>query len=170
MAATGFRAGPDGACCDRGHDPSMKVALTVADALTQGVIGCPPRTSLRSAARLMADHDAQAVYVIDEASRWGLVSDLDIAAAAAGDLDARTAGDSAVKPLLTVSGDQLLTVAAALMARTSVTHLAVLDEANRHPIGVLSAIDVGRALSRDVALGREQVVRDEPFAAAAVAP
>jgi CBS domain-containing protein len=148
----------------------MQSTLTVADALTQGVVDCPPRTSMRSAARLMADHQAQAVYVIDEANRWSLVSDLDVVAAAAGDLDAHTAGDSAVRPLLTVTGDEPLTVAAALMARTSVTHLAVLDEANRYPIGVLSALDVVRALSRDVALRREEVVRDEPFAAAVVTP
>jgi CBS domain-containing protein len=168
MAAMAFRAGPDGAEGHCGHDRSMKAALTVADALTQGVVDCLPRTSMRWAARLMADHQTQAVYVIDEANRWSLVSDLDIVAAAAGDLD--TAGDSAVRPLLTVTGDEPLTVAAALMARTSVTHLAVLDEANRYPIGVLSALDVVRALSRDVAPRREEVVRDEPFAAAAVAP
>ncbi len=103
--------------------------------------------SLRSAARLMAEHAVPAVYVIDEPDRWGLLSDVDVAAAFTGDLDERTAGESAIVPLLTVTGDQPLADAAELMARTGVTHLAVLDEANRYPIGVLSALDVVRAVA-----------------------
>jgi CBS domain-containing protein len=125
----------------------MKDSHTVADALTQGVVDCPPQTSLRSAARLMLEHGIHAVYVIDEPNHWGLLSDIDVAAAFDGDLDGRTAGESAIMPLLTVTRDQPLSDAAALMARTGVTHLAVLDEANRFPIGVLSTLDVVRAVA-----------------------
>lgn len=130
----------------------MEDVHTVADALIQGVVDCPPQTSLRSAARLMLEHGVPAVYVTEEPNHWGLLSDLDVAAAA-GDLDGRTAGDSAITPLQTVTGDQPLADAAALMARTGVTHLAVMDEANRYPIGVLSALDIVRVVAGSESVG-----------------
>jgi CBS domain-containing protein len=138
------------------HDaqPVPFCEASVADAMSRGVIHCAPETPLRTVARIMATHDVHAVYVFDygdEADEavemWGLVSDLDIAAAACGEIDGRTAGGSAIAPLLTVTSDQPLTEAAELMSLKSTAHLAVLDPVTHRPVGVVSTLDVARAIA-----------------------
>jgi CBS domain-containing protein len=129
---------------------------TVADAMTTGVINCAPETSLRTVARIMAERRVHAVYVFDYGHEddetvelWGLVSDLDVVAAAVEYLDARTAGESAVTPLVVVESDDGLDHAAALMAENDVSHLAVVDPHTGRPVGVLSTIDIARIVSME---------------------
>lgn len=117
------------------------------------VIHCPPETPLRNVARMMAENNVHAVYVFDygveddEAVRiWGLVSDLDLIAALPV-IDERTAGNSAITPLITVSIDERLDRAAQLMAETANAHLAVIDPVTRRPAGVLSTLDIARAIA-----------------------
>lgn len=126
----------------------------VSDAMTTGLISCSPETPLRAVAGLMTRRRVHAVYVFDygyeddeTTQLWGLVSDLDIVAAAR-KIDERTAGDSAVTPLVTVTSDDRLERAAQLMSEKGVSHLAVLDPVTRRPVGVLSTLDVARTLSR----------------------
>jgi CBS domain-containing protein len=130
----------------------------VADAMSLGVISCTPETPLRKVAALMTIYRVHAIFVFefgeedDEAAvLWGLVSDLDVVAAALGDIDRRTAGDSAITPLLTVMSDERLDRAAQLMAESGVSHLAVIDAVTRRPSGVLSTLDVLRVLAPDSA-------------------
>jgi CBS domain-containing protein len=125
----------------------------VADAMTTGLISCAPETPLRAVARLMTRNRVHAVYVFDYGAEddettqlWGLVSDLDVVAAARGDVDRRTAGQTAVAPLVTVSSDDRLEWAAQLMAEKGVSHLAVLDPASKRPVGVLSTLDIARVV------------------------
>lgn len=134
-------------------DPGM-TSTTVADAMTAGLIRCAPQTPLRNVARLMADNSIHAVYVYeygledDEAAQlWGLVSDLDVVAAWPV-IDDRTAGDTAIDPLITISRDASLTDAAELMEESSSTHLAVLDPETHRPVGVLSTLDLARVIAR----------------------
>lgn len=101
----------------------------------------------------MATHGIHGVYVFDygleddEATRlWGLVTDLDLVAAWPV-IEDRTAGDSAVTPLVTVSCEDSLGRAAQLMAETASTHLAVIDPVTRRPVGVLSTMDVARVIA-----------------------
>jgi len=124
---------------------------SVADAMTGGLISCSPTSSLRAVAGLMAEHRVHAVYVFDygaeddeTADLWGLVSDLDLAAATCADIDSMTAGSSAVTPLVTIASDDALAHAAQRMAETGVSHLAVLDTQTGAPIGVLSTLDIAR--------------------------
>ncbi len=126
----------------------------VADAMTNGVISCSPDTPLRMVARIMAERRVHAVYVFDYGDEddetvqlWGLVTDLDVVAAAVDYLDARTAGESAVTPLVVVHSDDELDHAAALMAENDASHLAVLDPATDRPVGVLSTLDIARVVS-----------------------
>ena len=125
---------------------------TVADVMTPGVIHCTPDTPLRDVARLMTDHHVHAVYVFDgsedddSVESWGLVSDLDLIAALPV-LDERTAGNTAVTPLLTVSSDERLDRAAQVMAESANAHLAVVDPQTRRPAGVLSTLDVAGAVA-----------------------
>jgi CBS domain-containing protein len=102
----------------------------------------------------MAREHVHAVYVFDYGEEddvtpelWGLVSDLDLVAAARGDLDARTARDASVTPLVDVRSDDSLDRAAQLMSEYGVAHLAVLEPGTRTPIGVLSTLDVARVIS-----------------------
>ena len=125
----------------------------VEDVMTKGLISCPPETPLRSVARLMAKNGVHSVFVFDygreddETSElWGLVSDLDLVAAAWGDLE-RTAGESAVTPLVYVERGDALEHAAQLMAETGVSHLAVLDSRVGRPVGVVSTLDIARAVA-----------------------
>ena len=125
--------------------------MPVADAMTTGVISCAPETPLREIAALMAERRVHAIYVFDkdasgDAGPWGLVSDLDLVAAARGDLDAATARDAAVTPLVTVRGDDTLDRAAQLLAENGVSHLAVVDPHTELPAGVLSTLDVAGAV------------------------
>ena len=126
---------------------------SVIDAMSTGVINCPPDTPLCGVARLMVDHHIHAVYVFDygfeddeNVTPWGLVSDLDLVAAAQGDFDTRSARDAAVTPLVTILSTDSLERAAEVMAEHGVSHLAVLDAARGRPIGVVSTLDVARTL------------------------
>src|SRR6201981_310164 len=65
---------------------------SVADAMSHGVIHCAPETPLRVVARMMATYGVHAVYVFDYGDEddnamelWGLVSDLNVGAAGAGE-------------------------------------------------------------------------------------
>jgi len=124
---------------------------TVEDAMTVGLISCSPDTPLSDVALTMASHNIHAVFVFDyeqqtdgTAELWGLVSDLDLVAAACADVDSITARESSVTPLVTIRIDDCLEHAAQRMAETGVSHLAVLDAATGRPVGVLSTLDVVR--------------------------
>ena len=134
--------------------PTELTAARVADAMSIGVIKCNPETPLREVAWLMATHRLHSVFVYDyedervEAGElWGLVSDLDLVAGAWAGPNERTAGDSAVAPLVTVRSDDRLEHAAQLMAEHGVSHLAVMDEASGRPVGVLSTLDIARVIA-----------------------
>ena len=127
---------------------------TVADAMSPGVISCPPETSLRVVARMMATFNVHSVFVFEhmdeddeDAQLWAFVSDLDLVAASQGDVDARTAGSSAVTPLVTVRADAPLVQASALMAEHGIAHLAVVDPASERPVGVVSTLDIARSIA-----------------------
>ena len=125
----------------------------VGDVMTEGLISCAPSTPLRAVARLMATHRVHSVFVFDygheddeNVELWGLVSDLDLVAAAWADVDEQTAGESAVTPLVYVSRDDDLRHAAQLMAESGVSHLAVVDPLTQRPVGVVSTLDIARAI------------------------
>ena len=134
--------------------PVTLASAKVADAMTVGVINCTPETPLSEVARIMARYKVHSVFVYDHRDEddettelWGLVSDLDLVAAAWAGVDERTAGDSAVAPLVTVRSDDRLEHGAQLMAEHGVSHLAVMDETSGRPIGVLSSLDIARVIA-----------------------
>jgi CBS domain-containing protein len=127
---------------------------TVGDAMSLGVISCPPETPLRIVARMMATFGVHAIFVFervedrDESPElWAVVSDLDLVAATQLDLDALTAGETAVTPLVSIRAQQSLGEAGSLMAQYGIAHLAVTDPAARRPIGVISTLDIARAIA-----------------------
>jgi CBS domain-containing protein len=121
---------------------------TVLDAMRMGVVSCPPDTPLRDVARVMATYRIHCVVVAEvaEGAPLGVIADMDVAAAAAGARDA-PAGALARSEAITVYPDDSLQYAAQLMAEHEVTHLVVVQPHSRHPVGVLSALDVAGALA-----------------------
>jgi len=109
-----------------------------------GILTTDPTTPLRTVAKLMADQRVHAVAVADpDHSRrpWAIITALDIASAAAEDLDI-PAGQADVSQVLTVSSGDSLDHAAHLMVEHGLTHLVVVDAATGHPSGILSTLDV----------------------------
>lgn len=129
-------------------------AATVGEAMSRGVISCPPETPLRVVARMMATFAVHAIFVFEHADEddeapqlWAVVSDLDLVAATRLDLDELTAGATAVTPLVSVGADRSIAEAGSLMAQYGIAHLAVTDPASRRPIGVISTLDIARSVA-----------------------
>lgn len=119
----------------------------VGDVMHTGILTTDPSTPLRVVARLMAEQRVHAVAVADPdyARRpWGIVTDLDVAAAAAKEAD-ETAGEAAKHELVTVSAGDPLSFAAQQMVERCVSHLVVIDPATGHPSGIISTLDVAAA-------------------------
>ena len=129
--------------------------VAVADAMHPGVVTCPLETSLRDVARMMALYRIHAVVAYGEDTDdvqgpglWGVVSDLDLVRAAVpGRLEDLTARGTAVTPAVTIAPDDTLQHAAQLMSEHDVTHLIVVDTDAKTPLGVLSTLDLARALA-----------------------
>ena len=122
---------------------------TVLDAMRLGVVSCSPDTPLREVARILATYRIHAVVVAEiEGDRpWGIVSDLDLAAAAGRDLRKVTARDIARGELLTLGADESLTHAARLMAERGLAHVVVVQPHSGQPVGVLSTLDLAGVLA-----------------------
>ena len=124
----------------------------VHDAMRLGVVTCRPETSLRDVARIMIGYQIHSVVVGDletETRPWGIVSDLDIATAAASDISNLTARDMASTDLVTVPANETLGRAAELMAERRAAHLLAVQPETGQPVGVISAL----ALAAVVAAG-----------------
>lgn len=103
----------------------------------------------------MVTHRVHAILVVahgDEelprGSLWGIVSDADLLRAAeAEDVDEQTARTIAATPILTVAADEDLARAAQLMVEHDVSHLIVMEPRSARPFGVLSTLDIARAIA-----------------------
>lgn len=129
--------------------------VTAAEVMNPGVIACPPETPLRTVARMMAHFRIHAVVVRTEESEadeavglWGIVSDADlIRAVARGDVDERSAGGTARTPLVIVYPHEPVERVAELMEERAVTHALVVSRGSEQPLGVISTLDVARAVA-----------------------
>src|SRR5512132_3134902 len=129
--------------------------LRVLDAMHPGLISCSLDTPLRTVARMMATYRVHAILVtahgeeeLPGGGRWGILSDVDLLRAAeAGDLDEQPARTIASTPVLAVATSDELARAAQLMLEHVVTHLVVIEGDSGRPIGVLSTLDIARALA-----------------------
>jgi CBS domain-containing protein len=125
--------------------------VTVSTAMHEGVITCGRETLLSDVARLMSDRQVHCVVVVDaEDPRypWGLISDLDLTAAASvRHLNGQTAGATAATPVVMVSPHESVERAAQLMTEHGVAHLVVTDRYTLQPVGVISTLDIAREAS-----------------------
>jgi CBS domain-containing protein len=128
--------------------------LRVADAMHHGLISCSLETPLRVVARMMATYRVHAVLVTAHGDRklsggspWGVVTDLDLLRAAEGrELDTPSHVVAAT-PVVMVTADHDLAHAARLMTEHAVSHLIVGEPRTGTPIGVVSTLDLARALA-----------------------
>jgi CBS domain-containing protein len=129
--------------------------LRVVDAMHPGLISCSLDTPLRTVARMMASYRVHAILVTSHGEEelpgggpWGIVADSDLLRAAEqGDVDAQTARTTAATPVLTIASSEDLPRAAHLMVEHELSHLIVIEPLSARPIGVLSTLDVARALA-----------------------
>jgi CBS domain-containing protein len=128
--------------------------LRIEDAMHRGIITCPPETTLRVVAEMMARSRVHCIAVFadpeddePEGRVWGIVSDLDLIGAVDSDVDERTAGATAASPVITAGPQETLERAAQLMREYGSAHLVVVDPASDRPVGILSTLDLARALA-----------------------
>jgi CBS domain-containing protein len=129
--------------------------LQVADAMHPGLISCSLETPLRAVARMMATYRVHAILVtahgeeeLPEGGLWGVVSDTDLLRATeVRSLDDQPAGEVAATPVLTVTPVDDLARAAQIMVEHEVSHLIVVDPGSLRPLGVISTLDIARALA-----------------------
>ena len=127
--------------------------LHVADAMHVGLVSCPPTTPLRTVARMMATYRVHAILVPDPtaeatADAWRVITDADLLRGALhGEFETGLAGATAVSPGITIDSEDDLGGAARLMLTLGVAHLVVVEHKTSKPIGVLSTLDVARALA-----------------------
>jgi CBS domain-containing protein len=123
--------------------------ISVAEAMHRGVIACRPDTPLSAVAEVMVAERVHCIVVganDGENGLWGIISDLDlVAAAGVRALDEQSAGGSAASPLVTISPKETLQRAAQLMTEYTTAHLIVV--ADGRPAGVLSTLDIARAIT-----------------------
>jgi CBS domain-containing protein len=129
---------------------------TVGELMHHGVIAVAPQAPLAEVAAQMADSGVHCVVVEgltrardgQETLVWGVLSDLDLMrAAATGRLDAN-AGELAGTEIVTVESSDQVEDVTRLMADHECTHLVVVSPQSGEPVGVVSSLDVARALAR----------------------
>jgi CBS domain-containing protein len=121
---------------------------TVGSVMHAGVVTCRPDASLRTVARLLAEHRIHAVVVTgpEETAPSAVVTDRDVVFAhARGQLDRLTAREASREPTITVRPDHDLRDASETMARHGVTHIVVTAKGDATPIGILSSLDIAKA-------------------------
>jgi CBS domain-containing protein len=110
-----------------------------------GLFECTPETDVRSVAQLMAAKTIHCVVVAGE--RWGIVSDIDLMRALGPGSADLTAGAVAASDFVIVRPDDSLEHAAQLMAEHDTAHLVVVSPQTGRPVGMLSTLDVARAVA-----------------------
>lgn len=139
------------------HPPALRqhygarpfAEATVDDVMMKGIVTCDADTSLGDVARMMTGYGIHCLVVTyqpaeGESPRWGVLSDLDLVAAA--DTN-QTAGEAARTDVVAVPADAPLRRAAQRMADYGVRHLVVADPGSSTPVGIVSTTGITRALA-----------------------
>lgn len=134
--------------------PHGDLARTAVDAvMSRRVLGCAPDSSARQVAQLMTAegiHCAVVEGLLEEEGGlrgFGVISSLDLATVAPGALDELTAAEIAASEPVMVEATDSLEEAVTRMVDHRVTHLIVVDGDPPRPVGVISTLDVARAVA-----------------------
>jgi CBS domain-containing protein len=127
--------------------PEWLAGRYVDDFAHVGILSCPAEAPLEEVAWLMADNRVHALVIESDDQNPPVISDSDlVAAAGSGQFDELRARDVAGTEAVSVSRSDTLERATQLLAEHAVTHLVVRDDGWR-PVGILSTLDVARAIS-----------------------
>ena len=129
--------------------------LTVGDVMRRGLITCPSDANLETIARTMAEARVHCVFITGiqrrsptgEVLTWGVVSDLDLVHGLRNTAAERIAGDVATTDLVTVDPTDTLQTAVRLMTDCGTAHLVVVSSQHGRPLGMISSLDIARAVS-----------------------
>jgi CBS domain-containing protein len=128
-------------------------SMTVRDAMQLGLFHCAPEDDLATVAQLMADQKVHCVVVagitrrdhFGERLAWGIVSDIDLVCALRSD-EPPAAGEVAGSEVVAVSPTDTLAAAVQLMCEHDTAHLVVASPDTGRPVGMLSTLDIARAV------------------------
>ena len=111
--------------------------MTVRDAMQLGLFECPPETGVEALARTMAEKSIHCVVVAGIDRMRGLGPGL----------ESTTAAELAATDIVVVEPTDTLEHAAQLMAEHDNAHLVVASPQTGRPVGMLSTLDVARAVA-----------------------
>lgn len=123
--------------------------MRVRDAMTHHPVACDPETTLRTAARIMAERAIRAVPVVHQGHVVGIITDRDIACrgvAFADDAPRITVARCMSAPVIAVHPDDPLEHAVTLMQENAIQHVPVIGE-NGVLVGILAHSDLGRRMT-----------------------
>jgi CBS domain-containing protein len=135
------------------HIPGVETlnAVRVGDVMSAPIVTCRTEDAIVDVARTMSGGGIHCVVVVGDdgpegepGRPWRILSDADLVAAAPFDLGGTLAGWIAGTPIRTIDVDEPLQHAALLMSEDGAAHLIAVD--GGRPVGVVSALDVVRAL------------------------
>jgi CBS domain-containing protein len=126
----------------------------VRDAMQLGLFHCEPDDDAAAIARTMAEQSIHSVVVAGIVRRdhagerlaWGIVSDFDLTRALRPDAEDATAAEVAGTEIVTVLPHESLEQAVQLMDEHETSHLIVVSPDTGRPVGMLSTLDVARAV------------------------
>jgi CBS domain-containing protein len=138
-------------------EPSPPAAeVTVADVMHRGVIFCERHATAQELADTMIARGVHSVAVLGHTQNerhdptvWGIVSDVDLLAAALDPEAPGTAGDLAHQPVIPIRATRPIREAAETIATYRVNHLVVIDGELQTPIGFIAPLDIAKALLSD---------------------
>jgi CBS domain-containing protein len=134
--------------------PAHFSELAVVEVMHSGIIDCPPQTPLHEVASLMAENSVHYVVVDGLAPAphhteqlvWGAISDIDLMRAVGTDSMDGEAGDIAATEIVTIERGEEVQRAPQSMGEHECSPLIVTDPDSGRPLGVVSSLDVTRAL------------------------
>jgi CBS domain-containing protein len=140
---------------DRSHLLPRFEHATVADAMHPGILSCDAEATLTDVARIMSTNHVHCVAVGGttigsglDSRVWAIISDLDLLAAALRPEPPDTAAALAQHPVVRVETTDALRDAAELMLTKRTSHAVVVSPETRHPVGILSTLDIAAVLAR----------------------
>ena len=135
---------------------AQKVDLSrvrIGDVIAPGFVSCSPKASARKVAETMAAKGIHCVVVTDMRQDEGgvrgrgVISALDLASVAPGELDHLTAAEIAKTEPVEVKVTDPIERASRLMGDHKVTHLLVTEGDGEEPIGIFSTLDLAHTLA-----------------------
>ena len=126
----------------------------VRDAMQLGLFHCEPDDDVAAVAGTMAEQSIHSVVVAGIVRRdhagdrlaWGIVSDLDLMRALRPGAEEATAAEVAGTEIVTVLPHESLEQAVQLMDEHETSHRVVVSPDTGRPVGMLSTLDVARAV------------------------